>query len=189
MSDERTPGDVSYQKLSISKLKSLLSARGVALPHVKDQPKEYYIRLYETYVLKVGSSENDDDVVQGSDQSDSGSYSDEDAAAEPLTQYTKQHPSVTTTERTAFLSTTNGNNKSTTVQGSRCTSWRLVACLIALALAVLVSAGMTCSAMQDSSTSPSYNTAHYNAWCSSVQRVLRGLSLGIYSYQSGAADY
>lgn len=40
MSDERTPGDVSYQKLSISKLKSLLSARGVALPHVKDQPKE-----------------------------------------------------------------------------------------------------------------------------------------------------
>jgi hypothetical protein len=40
MSDERTPGDVSYQKLSISKLKSLLSARGVAIPHVKDQPKE-----------------------------------------------------------------------------------------------------------------------------------------------------
>ncbi len=32
--------DTTYKKLPISKLKSLLSANGVIIPHVKDQPKE-----------------------------------------------------------------------------------------------------------------------------------------------------
>jgi len=35
----------AYKKLPISKLKSLLSARGITMPHVKDQPKEVSLTI------------------------------------------------------------------------------------------------------------------------------------------------
>eukprot|EP00029_Vermamoeba_vermiformis_P006875 TRINITY_DN2817_c0_g1_i1.p1 TRINITY_DN2817_c0_g1~~TRINITY_DN2817_c0_g1_i1.p1 ORF type:complete len:177 (-),score=16.81 TRINITY_DN2817_c0_g1_i1:6-536(-) len=173
-----THDDVAYQKLSISKLKSLLSASGVIIPHVKDQPKEYYIKLYEAHILKE-QSPDDDEMDEGEeDRSESEEYTDEEADAPMQPQYinprsqTRQEGHEINANKISNTATPRNKSVATSPPRSR----RLLAVLvIPMSLAALVALGLTCG--------------DTDAWCTSVRRVLRVLSLGLYGHNSGAADY